>query len=100
MARTVRSIITGVEKFYPDNVVTNQDLAKVVDTSDEWIQTRTGITQRYRVAKGEASSDLAVGAIEKLLKKRKIDADEIDLIIVGTVTPGHFISIHSMSHSK
>jgi 3-oxoacyl-[acyl-carrier-protein] synthase-3 len=87
MARTVRSIITGVEKFYPDNVVTNQDLAKVVDTSDEWIQTRTGITQRYRVAKGEASSDLAVGAIEKLLKKRKIDADEIDLIIVGTVTP-------------
>jgi hypothetical protein len=63
MARTVRSIITGVEKFYPANVVTNQDIEKLVDTSDEWIQTRTGITQRYRVAKGEASSDLAVGAI-------------------------------------
>ncbi len=87
MGKTYRSIITGVEKFYPANVVTNQDMAKLVDTSDEWIQTRTGITQRYRVAKGEASSDLAAGAIEKLLKRYKISADEIDLIIVGTVTP-------------
>jgi 3-oxoacyl-[acyl-carrier-protein] synthase-3 len=87
MGKTCRSIITGVEKFYPDNVVTNADIEKLVDTSDEWIQTRTGIKQRYRVSKGEASSDLAAGAIEKILKKRKISADEIDLIIVGTVTP-------------
>lgn len=87
MAKTTRSIITGVEKFYPEHVVTNTELEKLVDTSDEWIQTRTGITQRYRVAKGEAASDLAAGAIEKLLKKTKTDASEIDLIIVGTVTP-------------
>ena len=87
MGKTIRSIITGVEKFYPENVVTNADMEKLVDTSDEWIQTRTGIKQRFRVAKGEASSGLAAGAIQKLLKKRKIGADEIDLIIVGTVTP-------------
>ena len=87
MARTVRSSITAVEKFYPENVVTNADMEKLVDTSDEWIQTRTGIKQRFRVAKGEASSDLAAAAIERLLKKRKISAEEIDLIIVGTVTP-------------
>lgn len=87
MARTYRSIITGVEKFYPENVVTNADMEKLVDTSDEWIQTRTGISQRYRVAKGEASSDLATGAIQKLLKKTKTDPSEVDLIIVGTVTP-------------
>lgn len=87
MAKTVRSIITGVEDFYPETVVTNQDLEKLVDTSDEWIQTRTGITKRHRVGKGEAASDLGAAAIQKLLKKTKTDASEIDLIIVGTVTP-------------
>lgn len=87
MGKTCRSIITGVEKFYPENIVTNADMEKLVDTSDEWIQTRTGIKQRYRVSKGQGASDLATMAIQKLLKKRKINADEIDLIIVGTVTP-------------
>lgn len=87
MAKTVRSIITGVEKYYPEGIITNQDLEKLVDTSDEWIQTRTGITKRHKVAKGEAASDLAAAAIQKLLKKTKTDASEIDMIIVGTVTP-------------
>jgi 3-oxoacyl-[acyl-carrier-protein] synthase-3 len=87
MAKTCRSIITGVEQYYPEHIFTNAEMEKLVDTSDEWIKTRTGISQRYRVAKGEAASDLAAGAIEKLLKKTKTTADEIDLIIIGTVTP-------------
>ncbi len=87
MSKNLRSVISAVEKYYPEQIVSNQDLEKLVDTSDEWIQTRTGITERRRVAKGEASSDLAAKAIEKLLKKKKISAEEIDMIIVGTVTP-------------
>lgn len=87
MSKNLRSVISAVEKYYPEQIVSNQDLEKLVDTSDEWIQTRTGITERRRVAKGEASSDLATKAIEKLLKKKKIPAEEIDMIIVGTVTP-------------
>lgn len=87
MSKNLRSVISAVEKYYPEQIVSNKDLEKLVDTSDEWIQTRTGITERRRVAKGEASSDLAAKAIEKLLKKKKISAEEIDMIIVGTVTP-------------
>ncbi len=73
--------------FHPDNVLTNRDLEKMVDTSDEWIQSRTGIKERRKVKPGQAASDLAVEAIVPLLKKTQTDPQDIELIIVGTVTP-------------
>ncbi len=87
MAKPVRSAISGVTMFYPDRVITNADLEKIVDTSDEWIQSRTGIRERRFVSPGQASSHLATGAAEELLKMTGTDPKEIDLILVGTVTP-------------
>ena len=73
--------------------MTNKDLEQFVDTSDEWIAERTGIRERRVVAKGQATSDLAAGAAKRLLEKRGIDAAELDLIIVATVTPDMFLAI-------
>ena len=79
--------ITAVAFHVPEKVVTNHDLEKLLDTSDEWIRSRTGIHERHTVAKGEATSDLAAAAARKLLKQRGIHASDIDCIIVATVTP-------------
>lgn len=79
--------ITGVGMAVPDKVVTNADLEKTVDTSDEWIRTRTGIRERRISEPGEASSDYAVRAARKAMEMAGVTADQIDLIIVGTVTP-------------
>ncbi|NOZ07947.1 MAG: ketoacyl-ACP synthase III [FCB group bacterium] len=79
--------ITAVGMYVPPRVLSNFDLEKMIDTSDEWIRTRTGIRERHIVSKGQATSDMAAKAVEELLKNRGITADEIDLIIVGTVTP-------------
>ncbi|MDD2690147.1 MAG: ketoacyl-ACP synthase III [Candidatus Omnitrophica bacterium] len=79
--------IIGLGKFLPKKVLTNADLEKMVDTSDEWITTRTGIKKRRLVAKGEATSDLAVKAAEEALKDAKLKPLDIDLIIVATITP-------------
>ena len=84
-----RAVITGVGHFVPEDVLTNTDFEKMVDTTDEWIQTRTGIRER-RILKNGATSDLAAGAIKDLLKKKNMSAEEIDLIIVATVTPDMF----------
>jgi len=73
----------------PDKVLDNAYFEKIVDTSDEWIKTRTGISERRIIEKG-ATSDLATGAAKDLLKSRNISADEIDVIIVATVTPDMF----------
>jgi 3-oxoacyl-[acyl-carrier-protein] synthase-3 len=83
----IRAAITAVGGHVPDFVMTNDELAKFVDTNDEWITSRTGIKER-RVLNipGKATSDMMVFAIEELLKKRGIGADEIDLLIVGTIT--------------
>ena len=80
--------ITAVGGYVPETKLTNADLEKMVDTNDEWIKTRTGITER-RILKepGKATSDLAVPAIQELLRKRNINATEIDCIICATVTP-------------
>lgn len=84
----IRAAITGVHGYVPDYVLTNQELETMVDTNDEWITTRTGIKER-RILKGEglASSDLGVGAIKGLLKKKRINPEEIDCIICATATP-------------
>ncbi|MBA4494737.1 beta-ketoacyl-ACP synthase III [Paenactinomyces guangxiensis] len=79
--------IVGTGAYLPEKVMTNADLEKMVDTSDEWIVTRTGIKERRIAAPDEASSDLAVKAAEKALQHANITAEEIDLIIVATVTP-------------
>ena len=79
--------ITAVSHYVPPNVVTNADLEKIFDTSDEWIRTRTGIRQRYVVDNGVATSDLAAIAACDLLRQRRIPASEIDCIIFATVTP-------------
>lgn len=87
MTKTTAAI-TAVSGWVPDYVLTNQELEKMVDTNDEWITTRTGIKER-RILKGEGlgSSDLGVNAINLLLEKRGISAEEIDLIICATATP-------------
>ena len=82
-----RAAITSVGRYVPERVMTNADLEKIVDTSDEWIRTRTGIRQRHVVEPGTPTSDLAAHAARMALDKRGIGADELDLIIVGTVTP-------------
>jgi 3-oxoacyl-[acyl-carrier-protein] synthase-3 len=84
----VTAAITAVSGWVPDYILTNQELEKMVDTNDEWITTRTGIKER-RILKGEGlgSSDLGTNAINLLLKKRGISAEEIDLIICATATP-------------
>ncbi len=86
---TRHAVITGVGHYVPDDLLTNADFEKMVDTTNEWILTRTGIRER-RILKNGATSDLAAGAINDLLKKRKMSAGEIDLIIVATVTPDMF----------
>lgn len=86
----IRAAITGVNGYIPDYVLSNQVLETMVDTNSEWIETRTGIKER-RILKGKGlgNSDMAVEAIKGLLKKKNISPEEIDMIIVGTVTPDH-----------
>ena len=82
--------ITSVAHYVPDQCVTNKDLEKTIRTTDQWIIERTGIRERRIVEPGCATSDLAVGASRLVLERRGISADEIDLIIVATVTPDMF----------
>lgn len=88
MTKKVTAAITSVGGYVPPDKLTNFDLEKMVDTSDEWIRTRTGIIER-RILKGEglATSDMVVPAVKDLLQKRGISAAEIDCLIVATVTP-------------
>jgi 3-oxoacyl-[acyl-carrier-protein] synthase-3 len=82
-----RSVVTGVGGYLPAQVVTNDDLAKFVDTSDEWIRDRTGIQSRRRAVEGEATSDLAVEAAKRALGAASRTPGEVDLIVVATTTP-------------
>jgi 3-oxoacyl-[acyl-carrier-protein] synthase-3 len=79
--------IAGTGSYLPENVVTNNELARRVDTSDEWIRTRTGIRQRHLAADGQTASDLAYAASQRALAAAGIAAAELDLIIVATSTP-------------
>jgi len=83
----MQAIISGVGHFAPENKLTNKDLEQMVDTNDEWITTRTGIKERRILEKGKGTSFMAVKAAEMLLSQRNISADELDLIIIATVTP-------------
>ena len=79
--------ITGVGSYVPEKILTNADLEKLVDTSDEWITTRTGIKERHMAAKDEFTSDMAAKAAQRAMKMAGVTASEIDLIIVATITP-------------
>lgn len=81
------SRIIGTGSYLPEKILTNQDLEKMVDTSDEWIRARTGISQRHIAADGQLASDLAVNASQRALENANLKADQIDLIIVATTTP-------------
>lgn len=84
-----KAAITGIGHYVPEKILSNADLEKMVDTTDEWIRTRTGIRER-RIMETGATSDMCAKAIESLMKHRGIKPDEIDVIIVATVTPDMF----------
>jgi 3-oxoacyl-[acyl-carrier-protein] synthase-3 len=97
----IRTRVIGCGDFLPDNVVTNDDLAKRVDTSDEWIRARTGIRQRYIAPPGQNTSDLALGAARAALTDAGIDAGELDMVIVATTTPDRsFPSVGTMVQAR
>lgn len=83
----MRSVMLGVGSYLPTHVLTNAELAKRVDTSDEWIRERTGIRQRHIAADGERTSDLAIAASRKALEAADREAKDVDLVIVATTTP-------------
>jgi len=88
MSQTLKAAITSVGGYVPETKLTNFDLEKMVDTNDEWIRSRTGISERRILSEpGKASSDMAVKAVEEILRKKNLDPLEIDCIICATVTP-------------
>jgi 3-oxoacyl-[acyl-carrier-protein] synthase-3 len=87
LSKPVRAKISALGTYLPPRVLTNSDLEKMVDTSNEWILDRVGIRERHIADKGVAASDMAVLAVQNLLESHPFDLQEVDLIIVGTVTP-------------
>src|SRR5262245_36175196 len=83
----MKARITALGLYVPERILTNADLERIVDTSDEWIQTRTGIRERHVVEPGTPTSELAVRAARRALERRGVGPEELDLIIVATVTP-------------
>lgn len=84
---TSSTVILGTGSYLPERIVSNDEMAQIVDTSDEWIQTRTGIRNRRFAAEGENTSHLATAAARRAIEDAKIDPSEIDLILVATMTP-------------
>ncbi len=81
------SRIVGTGRYLPERIVTNFDLEKMVDTSDEWIRTRTGVERRHVVAEDETTSDMCVEAAKKAIEDADVDVADIDLVITGTTSP-------------
>jgi len=90
VSQLVRVKISALGAYVPPRLLTNADLEKMVETSDQWITERTGIRERHIVDKGVATSDLAVEAAKKALAQRGMEASDLDAILVGTVTPDMF----------
>jgi len=91
MSKKTNSKITGTGSFAPSKILTNYDLEKMVDTSDEWIITRTGIKERRIAEDGTGPSDLSLEASRIALKEANLEPDQIDLILLGTVTPDYLL---------
>ncbi|SRR5579875_313652 len=90
MSQRIAAKITGVAGYLPPRVVTNADMEKMVDTTDQWIRTRTGIRERHFVAPGVAASHMGTEAARALLAAKGVDAKDVELIVVATVTPDMF----------
>jgi 3-oxoacyl-[acyl-carrier-protein] synthase-3 len=86
----MKAKISGLATYVPPKLLRNSDLEKIVETNNEWILDRTGIEERHMVEKGVATSDLASEAVKKLLKQKELSPNDIDLLIVATVTPDMF----------
>jgi 3-oxoacyl-[acyl-carrier-protein] synthase III len=82
-----RSVIAGCGAYLPEKVLTNKELAKTVDTDDDWIVSRTGIQERHIAADGEFTSHLAMAAARKAMAAAKVEAEDVDLIVLATATP-------------
>src|SRR6478672_6610594 len=83
----IRSVVCGIGSYLPAKILTNADLATMVDTSDEWIVQRTGIHQRHIAAEGELTSDMATSAAKKAIADAGLEPRDIDLILLATSTP-------------
>jgi 3-oxoacyl-[acyl-carrier-protein] synthase III len=88
MSKAITAAITGVQGYVPETVMTNKDLEKIIDTTDEWIRTRTGIIER-RVLKDKGTSHIGIESVKGLLEKTDTKPEEIDMVICATVTPDH-----------
>jgi 3-oxoacyl-[acyl-carrier-protein] synthase III len=86
MSQKPRAAITAVSGYVPEKILSNKDLETMVDTTDEWITSRTGIKERRIVAKGEALSDMGAKVVADICKKRGISPEEIELLVVGSIT--------------
>ena len=86
-----KSRIIAIGSYVPQKILTNNDLEKMVETSDEWIIKRTGIKERRISDENEYASDLAIKAVENLLEHNSVNIDDVDMIIVSTFTPDHFV---------
>ena len=86
----INAVITGVGGYVPEDVLTNEDISKLVDTTDEWIMTRVGIKER-RILKGEGlgTSYMGIRAVKQLLEKTNVNPEEIEVILTATTTPDH-----------
>src|SRR5437667_6696530 len=87
----IRARILGTGHSYPEGILTNADLEKIVETSDEWITSRTGIKQRRKAAPGEYTSQFAVRAARQAIERARIDPLEVDLLLCATVTPDQIL---------
>lgn len=87
MSKRIYSRIAGTGSYLPEKVLTNDDLTKIVDTTDEWIESRTGIRERHIAAEGETTGDLGYNAALRALEAAGIEASQLDMIVVGTTTP-------------
>jgi 3-oxoacyl-[acyl-carrier-protein] synthase-3 len=85
----VRTVVRGIGSYLPAQVLTNADLAKIVDTTDEWIVERSGIHERHRAAAGEYTSDLATHAARAAMENAGVGPEDIDLVVLATATPDH-----------
>jgi len=91
MANTVSARILSTGRAYPEGVLTNAELERMVETSDDWITSRTGIKERHRAGEGEYTSQFAVSAAQQAIERARIDPSEIDLLICATVTPDQLL---------
>ena len=90
MSQLYKAVAKTVGLYVPENLVTNDDLTKKVNTSDEWIQSRSGIKQRYHVVEGQTTSDLAVAACEQAIQKANIKPTDVDLVLAATLSPDYY----------